>query len=71
MALIICPKCGKQFSDRAKACPQCGITMDEVQDLIKRKNKELDNEVFKRSMIALAIILIIFLFVFGIVKFIL
>ncbi len=24
MAMIICPECGKRFSDRAKACPECG-----------------------------------------------
>ena len=24
MALIICSECGKQFSDKATACPQCG-----------------------------------------------
>lgn len=24
MALINCPECGRQVSDRANACPQCG-----------------------------------------------
>ena len=24
MALIICPECGKEFSDKASACPNCG-----------------------------------------------
>ena len=24
MALIKCPECGKQYSDKAKACPNCG-----------------------------------------------
>ncbi len=24
MALIICPECGKQFSDTAQSCPHCG-----------------------------------------------
>lgn len=27
MALISCPECGKQISDRAKACPHCGHPM--------------------------------------------
>ena len=27
MALIQCPKCGKEFSDRAQACPQCGFNL--------------------------------------------
>ena len=24
MALIKCPECGKEYSDKAKACPNCG-----------------------------------------------
>ena len=34
MALIKCPKCGKDFSDRAQACPHCGISKEEVARLI-------------------------------------
>ena len=30
MALIKCPKCGKQFSDRAESCPQCGYSMKSL-----------------------------------------
>ncbi len=30
MALIICPECGKEFSDRAPACPKCGCPTDEM-----------------------------------------
>ena len=37
MALIICPKCGKQFSDRAVKCPQCGTSREEVERLIAEK----------------------------------
>ncbi|MBR5640832.1 MAG: zinc ribbon domain-containing protein [Firmicutes bacterium] len=25
MALIICPECKKQISDRAESCPHCGL----------------------------------------------
>lgn len=34
MALIKCPKCGKEFSDRAQTCPQCGHQTD-----YSKKNK--------------------------------
>lgn len=27
MALIECPECGKQVSDKAPACPNCGVPM--------------------------------------------
>ena len=30
MALIICPECGKQFSDKAAACPNCGCPTSEA-----------------------------------------
>lgn len=30
MALIICPDCGKQFSDKAQACPQCGAPVNSA-----------------------------------------
>lgn len=29
MALVVCPECQKQISDRAKACPYCGFPMEE------------------------------------------
>jgi RNA polymerase subunit RPABC4/transcription elongation factor Spt4 len=28
MALIICPECGKEISDRAAACPNCGVPIN-------------------------------------------
>lgn len=30
MALIICTECGKEFSDKAPACPNCGCPTDEI-----------------------------------------
>lgn len=30
MALIICTECGKEFSDKAPTCPQCGCPTSEV-----------------------------------------
>lgn len=40
MALITCPKCGKEFSNRAQACPQCGIPTDEALLLIQKQEVE-------------------------------
>lgn len=31
MAMIKCPECGKEMSDRAGACPNCGCPMDEIR----------------------------------------
>ena len=33
MALIKCPKCGKEFSDRAQVCPQCGFTIKAIKPI--------------------------------------
>ena len=31
MAIVSCPECGKQVSDRASACPNCGCPITEAQ----------------------------------------
>ena len=30
MALIVCPECGKEYSDKASACPNCGCPTNAV-----------------------------------------
>lgn len=30
MALIKCTECGKEFSDKAPACPNCGCPISEM-----------------------------------------
>lgn len=31
MALIKCPKCGKEMSDRAECCPNCGMPLNKIK----------------------------------------
>ena len=41
MALIKCNDCGKEFSDKAKACPNCGCpNKKEVKIVINSKNRK-------------------------------
>lgn len=40
MALIKCPKCGKEMSDRAASCPQCGMTMEEIKATLQETKLE-------------------------------
>lgn len=48
MALIKCPECGKEASDKAMACPNCGYGIREFFEeqqrelLVKEKQKTLD-----------------------------
>ena len=30
MALIKCPECGKEISDKAKTCPNCGCPIKKI-----------------------------------------
>lgn len=34
MALVVCPECGKEISNMAKACPSCGypVSSDSVEE---------------------------------------
>ena len=43
MALIKCPECGKEISDKSKCCIHCGFPMDELkQQSISTENTECD-----------------------------
>ena len=44
MALITCSECGKQFSDKAPACPNCGCPISEMNlsDEIKSSEQSID-----------------------------
>lgn len=42
MALINCPECNKEISDKVKACPHCGFPMDEsIQKVEVVKSKQI------------------------------
>ena len=36
MALIKCPRCGKEVSDKAKICPVCNINFKEYEEEQKK-----------------------------------
>ena len=55
MALIPCPECGKEVSDRALACPACGFPvvagLEEMKEVQKVREKErLHNEKIRKEM---------------------
>ena len=67
MALIKCPECGKEISDKASACIHCGYpisniieneTKDNIQDEIIFKNNK-SNKILYISLVVAAIIIFI------------
>nr|UVY32817.1 MAG: protein of unknown function DUF2116 [Bacteriophage sp.] len=56
MALIKCPECGKEISDKASNCPNCGCPLNEKENLQDTNKK---TKVSKRVFIGAGIIVII------------
>lgn len=48
MAIVNCPKCGNEISDKAKKCPKCG-----------KRVKEIDKKLLLIVSVAIAVILVI------------
>lgn len=40
MALINCPECGKEISDKAISCPNCGVPPSKEISQLEKKNEE-------------------------------
>jgi len=49
MALIACPECHREISDRARACPQCGFPIAD-QQLSKHVSTTLGTERFDAGL---------------------
>ena len=50
MALITCPECGRQISDRASVCIGCGIPMEEIIRMLNAKEKPVQTNVMDRQV---------------------
>lgn len=65
MALTNCPQCGKQISEKAQVCPNCGIEIDNLQNLDSEKVKKKVNSKRKNiqigSTIGVLVIIVLFL----------
>lgn len=60
MALIICPECGKEYSDRAKACPNCACPAPHIGSMETSDNEAVQPKAKKHSIIP-SIILVVLL----------
>lgn len=62
MALITCPECGKEVSDKADKCPNCGAPVEKPAE---KKKEEVVQEKKKGSLsnlIALIVLIVIIIF---------
>lgn len=48
MALIKCPECGREISDRAVACPGCGFPVAEIPPDERSETDKLADELFEK-----------------------
>lgn len=44
MALIKCPECGKEVSDKANSCPHCGYPLIKINKEVKRQIEKPAND---------------------------
>ena len=44
MALIKCPECGKEFSDKAPACPMCACPTEYILTEAQKSDAEITTE---------------------------
>ncbi len=51
MALIKCPKCAKQISDKALVCPHCGFEVQKVLEEIHEKERQQREEQRQRQRV--------------------
>ena len=54
MALIECPECGKEISDKAEACPHCGNPLRAKPDVVAGRQVqtvERTAKLFKANMV--------------------
>lgn len=68
MALITCPECGKQVSDKAEKCIHCGIVLkkkENASELEQKTAKKLQRKNNKKTVIIICVVA--FLIVVGVV----
>lgn len=62
MALINCPECGKEISDNANKCVNCGCPLIKYENIYAEKPEK------KKNPIVVLVILVIAALLFGLVS---
>ena len=53
MALIKCPECGQQISDKAEKCPHCGLPSSYFNTPSKKEDADIDYSNISNVLISL------------------
>ena len=53
MALIKCPECGKEISDKASNCPNCGCPIEQKSKIEEPENKIEKNQIEEKIVMEL------------------
>jgi uncharacterized membrane protein YvbJ len=72
MAMIKCPECGNDVSDKAVSCPKCGCPINnekEIKEEEKERKKEEKQKKDKKTKIICAVLFPILLIGFFVVKY--
>lgn len=49
MALIKCPECGKEISDMAETCPNCGCPRSLIEKKVREETAERERKEFEKK----------------------
>ena len=44
MALVNCPECNNEVSNKAMACPKCGYPLSSVKSVVEEQKKSVSDE---------------------------
>ena len=58
MALINCPECGKEISDNANKCVNCGCPIIKYENIYAEKSKKKKNPIVVLVILVIAAVLI-------------
>lgn len=58
MALIKCPECGKEISDKAKTCPNCGSPVSSGQPEVRSVSSSSKNRPKRNSQLGIAALIL-------------
>ena len=67
MALIKCPECGKEISDKAEICVNCGIKISDIENLhevSQKKEQEIIQQQNNKTKSIIGIVIAIIVVVF-------